>query len=374
MIKCISVNNYKMFKEFRVSFGEGVNLICGPNGSGKSALCEIMHSLCNFTAMPDVSGRIAHSLAESFPQSTLCRFSASDIGREDMTISVCLGSGDSEYEYKLTARYNLRDGKARVQNEVLNRAQESVPIYTFDEGKITMQTDDKRELVFNGDWSVSGLPMASRNNSRIREFGRLMDSIYTVHLDPKLLAQDFTAASGTIGLNGEHFSAWHFNNTLNQIEKQSTVMEQCKGFIPGFVAFNSPKSGDVFRYTARVNHKGQNYNLEFRELSDGQKMLFALYSLLANVPDGATVIIDEPENYLAPGELQPWLDAVSDASDERGIQFMLITHNPKTLNWYHKEAIIFKVAGEPPRIVAEININEMPLFEFLREMEWESNG
>ena len=53
---------------------------------------------------------------------------------------------------------------------------------------------------------------------------------------------------------------------------------------------------------------------------------------------------------------------------------MLISHNLNTLNWYHKEAIIFKMADEPPRIVAVKNKNEMPLFEFLREMEWENDG
>jgi ABC-type cobalamin/Fe3+-siderophores transport system ATPase subunit len=113
-----------------------------------------------------------------------------------------------------------------------------------------------------------------------------------------------------------------------------------------------------------------------RELSDGQKMLFVLYSLLANMPDESTLFIDEPENYLAPGELQPWLDAVNDAWEERKIQFIFITHNPKTLNWYHKEAVIFKIEDEPPRIVAEKNANNTSetLFNRLCEMEWQKDG
>ena len=233
MIKRIAVNNYKMFKDFEVCFGEGVNLICGPNGSGKSALCELMYNLGNFIAIPDINGGVAYSLAESFPQSSLCRWAIADVGHEDMIISICLKSDVSEYEYSLATRYNLRDGKARVQNEFLKNTSEL--IYSFDEGRVTMQTDEKKELSFNGDWSVSGLPMASRNNSKIRDFGKLMSKIYSVHFDPKLVAKDFINASSIMGLNGEHFSAWHFNNSLNQIEKQAVVMEQCKSFIPGLL-------------------------------------------------------------------------------------------------------------------------------------------
>jgi ABC-type cobalamin/Fe3+-siderophores transport system ATPase subunit len=154
------------------------------------------------------------------------------------------------------------------------------------------------------------------------------------------------------------------------------MSKQCENFIPGFVSVNSPQSGDMFRWKVRVKYHENYYELELRELSDGQKALFVLYSLLANIPDGSTLIIDEPENYLAPGELQPWLDAVNDAWEERDIQFILITHNPKTLNWYHRDAVIFKIEDEPPRITAERNGNNSSetLFEKLSGMEWTKDG
>jgi AAA15 family ATPase/GTPase len=153
--------------------------------------------------------------------------------------------------------------------------------------------------------------------------------------------------------------------------------KQCKNFIPGFVSANSPQNGDVYRWKTRVKYNNEYFELELRELSDGQKTLFALYSLLVNVQDGSTIIIDEPENYLAPSELQPWLDAINDAWEERDIQFILITHNPKTLNWYHKEALIFKIEAEPPRITIEKNdadSTDIPLFNKLSETEWVHRG
>jgi predicted ATPase len=237
-------------------------------------------------------------------------------------------------------------------------------------------TDNKERFNLRADSNISCLITGSKNNSKIRDFGVLVSNIMSVHLDPSLIAQDFTTGSQIIGKLGESFAAWNFYNTNSQLQKQFTVMEQCKRFIPGFVAANNHSVGDSYRCKVSVEYNGKTYGLALSELSDGQKILFVLYSILSNVPDGSTVLIDEPENFLAPGELQPWLDAVHDEWEERGIQFILISHNPKTLNWYHKEAIMLKIAGEPPKIVAEKNSadSSAKLFDKLSEMEWMENG
>jgi predicted ATPase len=165
------------------------------------------------------------------------------------------------------------------------------------------------------------------------------------------MEQDFPHGSRTLGKLGENFPAWRFDCVNSQSEKQNWVIDQCRNFIPGLVSINNPKSGDWYRLAVRVNFKGKNHDLNFQELSDGQKVLMALYYILANIPGRSTLILDEPENFLAPGELQPWLNAMHDAWEERDIQFIVISHNPKTLNWFHKEALIFHVDGEPPRVV-----------------------
>ena len=43
---------------------------------------------------------------------------------------------------------------------------------------------------------------------------------------------------------------------------------------------------------------------------------------------------------------------MNDAWEERDIQFIIISHNPQTLNWHNKDAIIFSLEGTPPRAVA----------------------
>lgn len=378
MIRKISINNYKMFSNFNLDLHGGVSLICGSNGSGKSALRELVSSLVSFLAIPDASDHVSHSVDECFPFEVFCRWSSRKTGYDDIVIGLELGDGNEWFEYSLTVRYNFRDNESRVQTETLNLCTSNGTdrILTFSTGSIKMMTDDHRPLEFSGDWRISGLIIGSRNNSKIRDFGVLMSRIYAVHFDPSAIAEDIKIGSQTLDSRGELFSSWHFYNMTNHSERQHLVTEQCKNFIPGFVSINSPQSGDVYRLKIRVKYNGAFYDLELRELSDGQKILFALYSLLANAKNGSTIIIDEPENYLAPSELQPWLDAIHDAWEDRDIQFVIITHNPKTMNWYHKDALIFKIVGEPPRIAIEYNSNEtsMALFDKLSELEWTENG
>jgi len=378
MLRRLEVSNYKMFQDFTIDFTEGVNLVCGQNGSGKSSLLELVHALAGFLATHETSDHVNHSVAEAFPFESFCRWGLQSLGSGDMRICVVLGNKHESFKYSLLIRYNFRDSKNRVQEEelVFQSDERNKVIISFKDGMINMITDTNKKLSFNGDWNVSGLITGARNNSQIRDFISMIAKFYALHLEPTVTMQDFKAGALTLGLKGERFSAWHFHNSTNRSENQLSVVEQSKNFIPGLVSVNSPQSGDVFRWKVRVKYNGSYYDLELRELSDGQKALFVLYSLLANIPDGSTLIIDEPENYLAPGELQPWLDAVNDAWEERDIQFILITHNPRTLNWYHKDAVIFKIKGEPPRITAERNSNNTSetLFEKLSEMEWDKDG
>ena len=378
MLKRIEINNYKMFRNFEMDFTAGISLICGPNGSGKSALREVIYTLGNFLATPDATERVAHSVIESFPAEVFCRWLPKEHGFNEIEINVEIGEEHEWFRYCLTVSYNFIKHLCRVQEETLDVCTivNKKHLSSFSNGNLKIYTDDERLVELSGNWDISGVVTGSRNNSRIREFGAMIAKVYAVHFVPTDMKQDFTKGSSIIGRHGEYFPAWYFHNANKQLEKQLWVMEQCKNFIPGFISVNSPQNGDAHITKMRVNYMGKNHDITIGELSDGQKVLFALYSLLANVPDGSTLLIDEPENFIAPGELQPWLDAINDTWEERNIQFLLITHNPKSLNWYHKNANIFCVVNEPPRIEVEKNSVDSSgtLYEKLSEMEWFGNG
>jgi len=73
--------------------------------------------------------------------------------------------------------------------------------------------------------------------------------------------------------------------------------------------------------------------LRFMELSDGQRALILLYSVLHFLlQEGRTVFLDEPENYVALDEIQPWLLSAADVVDGGSGQLVLVSHHPEIFN------------------------------------------
>lgn len=372
MIKRLEINNYKLFRDFSLDLDEGLALLCGPNGSGKTSILEVIYALTKFLAMPDYSDNSAWSVEKAFPLRTFCRWLLDESGHGEMSINLELDCGvQNIYVYMLSVRHNFSDKSSRVQHESL--ALNGVSLFEFREGAIDMLTDDAQSLSFKSDWNRSGLVLASGNNSRIREFGRQISLLYAFHLIPALMEQNIEKPAETLGLYGENFAAWRFLHATKRPMKQAWVVEQSKYFIPGLVDIGNVKKGDWHTLVATVKFDGREKDIEFGELSDGQKILLSLYTIVANIPNGSTVIIDEPENFLAPGELQPWLETMNTAREERDIQFIVISHNPKTLNWHNKNAIIFRAAGNPPKVCFERHVDryDESLMDKLHRIAWD---
>ena len=66
-------------------------------------------------------------------------------------------------------------------------------------------------------------------------------------------------------------------------------------------------------------------------------MLIALYTLLyavcADQNRKYTLCLDEPENFLALPEIQPWLTELYDRCNDGEMQALLISHHPEFINY-----------------------------------------
>ena len=89
-------------------------------------------------------------------------------------------------------------------------------------------------------------------------------------------------------------------------------------------------------------------NFSISELSDGQRYLIALYMVLHFlIARGSTVIIDEPDNFIALREIQPWLLAAEEAVEENRGQLILVSHHPEILNrWASRAGTVVFPGGE----------------------------
>jgi ATPase subunit of ABC transporter with duplicated ATPase domains len=79
------------------------------------------------------------------------------------------------------------------------------------------------------------------------------------------------------------------------------------------------------------------------ELSDGQRCLTALYMILHFlIARSHTVFIDEPDNFIALREIQPWLLEAEEAVEDHNGQLILISHHPEILNqWAARHGLLF---------------------------------
>lgn len=76
------------------------------------------------------------------------------------------------------------------------------------------------------------------------------------------------------------------------------------------------------------------YNLLLEELSDGQRVLFALYVLLhTHSRSGGLLALDEPDNFVALAEIQPLMFQLLDhAMVDGGPQLFIASHHPEYLD------------------------------------------
>ncbi|NQU26565.1 MAG: ATP-binding protein [Candidatus Nealsonbacteria bacterium] len=104
--------------------------------------------------------------------------------------------------------------------------------------------------------------------------------------------------------------------------------------LPGFDQLSLKESGDARRLTAtfRINSKDRDF--DFMDLSDGQRQLIVLYTVLESWRAGSfsTLFIDEPDNFVSLREIQPWIESLNEICDDEDKQAIIISHHPEILN------------------------------------------
>jgi ABC-type glutathione transport system ATPase component len=96
------------------------------------------------------------------------------------------------------------------------------------------------------------------------------------------------------------------------------------------------------------------------ELSDGQRALLVLYTILHAVARQASLLVfDEPDNFVAQAEIQPWLSSLREAvvSSRRGT-LLVISHHPEVIDYLAPDQALYLWRGEDgPARVRELEVD-----------------
>lgn len=329
MIRRIYIDNFRCLVNFELELSP-ITLLLGPNGSGKSTVFEVILKLQQLLCE---QARVD----QLFDPRLRTRWNKDRTQTFEMEIE----GNSGVYRYRLVIEHAPDLRKMRIKEETLQFDQR--PLFEFHDGMAKLYHDDHMpgpEYPF--DWLHSGLAMLNPrpDNKKLTWFKSEVGRFLIAAFLPPLMDAEAVMEAKTLDRNAQNFSSWYRYISQEHQGKVVDLVTRLREIIPAFRALRLQQAGPETRVLqagfAAPDEPNREEYYGFDELSDGQRVMVALYSLLYALRGlGYTLFLDEPENYLALREIQPWLSELEDAVGNGGItQAVLISHHPEHINYY----------------------------------------
>ncbi len=335
MIQRLYVNNYKCLVNFELHLQE-LSLLLGQSGVGKTSVLDIVFSLRRL-----LSGD-ARITDTSFQSRSLTIWQSLNV----QVIEIEVRLEEDTFTYRLEVEHDRTSKRARIRLEYL--LADGGPLFRFALGDVHLFRDDHSEgPIYSADWSESALArVASRSdNTRLSRFLDFMRNVLVCGLYPPVFNTVSEVESPLLARNAENFVDWYRHVLQERPDLSSDFTEALKRAIGGgFHGIRLARVGNEARsLVVEFDYKSggellKTHGLKFEEISDGQRALVALYGLVHLARDQAyTLFIDEPDNYVALPEIQPWLMALEDVCGDSVSQAVITSHNPELIDYLGPE-------------------------------------
>jgi predicted ATP-dependent endonuclease of OLD family len=270
VIKYIEINNITVFKEFKIDFSSGVNLLIGANGTGKTHLLKLLYAV------------------QSAP---LKGFFFRDILQK--ILQVFLPYDDSLKRLIRRASGKIRDGKFSIgiHDEII-----SIDLININNANQKIQGNWYKE-----DKSVVYIPVKEMlsNSPGFRSLFKKRDISFEEIYDDII--------------------AWAFLPPLKKLGKEKmNILNLLKKTMGGQIVVKN----ESFFLKTNIGE------IEFHLVAEGMRKLALLWLLIRNgtLDKGATLYWDEPEANLNPS-LMPVVVEVLLALERIGVQIFIATHS-----------------------------------------------
>lgn len=336
MIKRLFVDNYKCLVNFELPLQE-LSLLLGPSGVGKTSVLDIMYALRQL-----LSGEAKVTDRNVFPTRTLTRWQRRNL--QVFEIDVLLRS--ETYTYRLEVEHEKEKRTARIRSETLEV--DGTRLFQFVLNHVQLFRDDPDHGISKGpsytaDWKESALARVfpGPTNKRLTRFLDHVHRILVCSIHPPGLLTDSTEESSMLHRDGRNFADWYRHTHQERPDLTDALTKDLIDVLgAGFHGIRLEQVGhDARSFTIVFSDQEDasprdGYKLRLDEISDGQRALIVLYAMITLVRDqGYSLFIDEPENYVALREIQPWLMCLNDATGETFPQAVVSSHHPELIDY-----------------------------------------
>jgi predicted ATPase len=323
MLKKIYIHNFRCFENFELAL-EKLNLFIGANGTGKSSVFLILNKIQRLINRNE-------KVSSVFSADDLTIWQKSPV----QTFGIEIESEQGIYQYELSIEHDNSRRQARIIHEKL--LFNNHPLLIFDSGDAQLYRDDQSAgpiYPFDSNQSAVAMVPARKDNTRLTWFIERLNRLIIVQILPMLIKSDSLNEEILLDYNMTNYVSWYRAIYQNQ-GKAIAITEALREILAGFNYFEFAKTGEMQRIL-RLSFSSQNgeYFYRFNQLSDGQRMLIALYTLIYYAKEeDYTLCIDEPQNFVTLPEIQPWLMLIEKFCDEGKLQALLISHHPEVIDY-----------------------------------------
>lgn len=329
MITRIYANNFRCLVAFDATF-DSFGVLCGPNGVGKSSVFDALRIVRDLgTATAVLGGDAVNDIRE-------LEFTNWLDGKTERIQEFEIGvtADDHQFDYKLHIEQASGDVKPRIVKE--SATCDGRELFQRDLDGVTFMRADGSEARFPLDWRQAALG-AIQPNASLKGIETLQETLASIQIlrpSPRQMEVESKAEARQPTLDMANILSW-YRSLAQEQEWTDALRDSLKNVWPDFKSFKLQNVGLntkalQFRFDSDLGRSAEPFY--FHQLSDGEKMLFALYMIRTAMETSAAkiVLIDEPDNYVGLPELLPWVLAMRELLDDEH-QTLLISHHPEIL-------------------------------------------
>ena len=359
MLKRFYADNFRCLTNFELELDSG-NVLLGANGTGKTSVLEVLRKIQRLVVR---GGRID----EVFPARDLTLSQSRKEQRFE--IETCID--DQAYDYGLTVEHDRDHDRMRIIEETLEHA--GRPIFEFKNGHAQLYNDEyDKGPTYPFDWTLSGIGTLHERpyNQKLIQFRKEIANYIVVSPCPPLIRHETRTEDEFLEHRMGNFVGWYRHSSQENMGSIGGLFDVLRESLPNFDSIRLRESGENSRTLKAVFRSPSNKTVDYGldQLSDGQRALIALYSLILLTDDRrVSLFIDEPDNYLSLREIQPWLVQADERCGTSLEQVIIVSHHPVTIDymagargrWFFRDGDgPVRVSEEPKAAVDGLSISE----------------